>query len=869
MKVKNRKCIRKLSYKTMMASKKRNIIAIIAIALTTLMFTALFTVAFSLNTSYQNYLFRQLGGYAHGCFKEVNEEDIKKIMGHRMIKEIGARTIIGLVDEAPFNKEGAEVSFMDANCSKWSYALPIEGNMPVKEDEISMDRRALELLGAEGKIGEKITLTYKLYGLSGEGPEITDTFILAGILEYDALIPVHYINVSKEYVDEKQILTIESGIDDFQTDLNVMLSNSLNIEEKLESVCYDLGMDDTKIGVSWAYTGSNLSLEAGEVVAIVAFLILVIFTGYLVIYNIFQISVTGDIRFYGLLKTIGVTPKQLKRIIRNQALMLCVPGIPMGFLAGYGVGAIILPIVMESTLFGGSVSKLSTSPAIFFAAVIFSLVTVLISCNRPGKIAAKISPVEASKFTDTVKKTTKKSRSINSFKMALSNLGRNRKKTVIVIISLSLSVVLLNILLAFVNGFDEEKYIDNNRPCDFIVSSADYFRYDEASEYVSEDLIEDINENVNSSIIGCAYTTNCYVKAWMQEAGWIDNAEAWGHEKTLEEVAAQDRRDGLVKDWSQIEGFNANLIDKLTLIEGSLEPLKEAGGKYIAIEMPEGVDAENIPREYYPEIGEKITVEYDGGYSFIDTRTGEDADDTTPDEYIRSVPMGVKETDYIVCAYVSVPYEMGHRYTVFGYQMVINSDTFIADSVSDVIPLFIAIDTDNAEDETLTEAYLSKLTSGNSNSVVYESKETMRAEFEQFKNMFLMVGGVLCAIIALVGILNFFNVLMTEIMSRAKEFAVLQAIGMSGKQLKQMLITEGLLYAGASALFALVLSLIMNPLEIAAINSIFWFCTAKFTIMPAIFAFPVFVVIAIGVSIILYNKMQKESIVERIREISC
>lgn len=79
MKVKNRTCIRHLSYKTMMAAKKRNVIAIIAIALTTLMFTALFTVALSLNTSYQNYLSRQLGGYAHGCFKEVLEEDIEKL----------------------------------------------------------------------------------------------------------------------------------------------------------------------------------------------------------------------------------------------------------------------------------------------------------------------------------------------------------------------------------------------------------------------------------------------------------------------------------------------------------------------------------------------------------------------------------------------------------------------------------------------------------------------------------------------------------------------------------------------------------------------------------------------------------------------
>lgn len=110
-----------------------------------------------------------------------------------------------------------------------------------------------------------------------------------------------------------EALAVSSGAGDFRTDLNVMLSNSFNIEGKLKSVCDDLDMNDTSIGVSWAYTGSNFSLDAEEIVAVVAFLILVIFTGYLVIYNIFQISVTGDIRFYGLLKTIGVTPKQLKR----------------------------------------------------------------------------------------------------------------------------------------------------------------------------------------------------------------------------------------------------------------------------------------------------------------------------------------------------------------------------------------------------------------------------------------------------------------------------------------------------------------------------------------------------------------------------
>ena len=868
MKVKNRKCIRHLSYKTMMAAKKRNVIAIIAIALTTLMFTALFTVALSLNTSYQNYLSRQLGGYAHGCFKEVLEEDIEKIGGHRTIKEIGARTIIGYVDEVPFHKEPAEVSFMDANCTKWSYVLPTEGHMPGKEDEISMDRKALELLGAEGKIGEKISLSYKLYGNNGEGENITDTFTLVGIFEYDALLPVHYFNVSKEYVEKMEALAVSSGAGDFRTDLNVMLSNSFNIEGKLKSVCDDLDMNDTSIGVSWAYTGSNFSLDAGEIVAVVAFLILVIFTGYLVIYNIFQISVTGDIRFYGLLKIIGVTPKQLKKIIRNQALMLCAPGIPLGFLTGYGVGAIILPIVMESTYLGKSVTKLSTSPVIFLAAALFSLITVLVSCRKPGKVAAKISPVEASKFTDTVKKTTKKSRSINSFKMALSNLGRNRKKTAVVIISLALSVVLLNILFAFVNGFDEKKYMDNNRCADFILSNADYFRYDASIEYISKDLVEELKENVHPSVIGCAYMTNGPIQAWMKEDGWLVDAEQWGTEDPLSEINLHDRRDGLVKDFSEIEGFDADLMDKLTLIEGSLEPLKENGGKYIAIVMQDGVDADSIERDYYPKVGETISVEYAENYCTRDIRTGEPADETTPYEYVQVSTENTSEMEYTVCAHVSVPYEIGFRFTRSGYSMVLNKDTFMADSVSEVIPMFIAFDTADEANEALAEAYLSDITAGDTNSLMYESKETMRAEFEQFKNMFLMVGGVLCAIIALVGILNFFNAIMTEIMSRAKEFAVLQAIGMTGKQLKQMLIIEGLLYAVGSALFALMLSLVMNPFEIAAINSIFWFCTAKFTIMPAIFAFPVFVVIAYGVSTLLYNKMQKESIVERIREIS-
>ena len=82
MKVKNQKCIRRLSYKSLWASRKRNVIAIFAIALTTLLFTSLFTILMSLNESYETYNFRQVGGYSDGTFKELSEEQVEKISAH-------------------------------------------------------------------------------------------------------------------------------------------------------------------------------------------------------------------------------------------------------------------------------------------------------------------------------------------------------------------------------------------------------------------------------------------------------------------------------------------------------------------------------------------------------------------------------------------------------------------------------------------------------------------------------------------------------------------------------------------------------------------------------------------------------------------
>lgn len=241
MNVRNRKCIQKLSFRTLWASRKRNIIAILAIALTALLFTSLFTIAMSINSSYENYTFRQIGGYSHGTFKEVTEEQAQAIAGHPKVKAVGVRTTIGFMDRGVFAKVPAEVSYMDKNCTQWSFAEPTVGRLPQRGKEITMDAGALKLLGIHPELGAEITLTYTIGDKSQLSYDKTDTFTLVGWWDYDDISPVHYVNISEEYAQSVEAEGIAAGMNPFRTDLNVMMASSLDIQGQMEQVDLDLG----------------------------------------------------------------------------------------------------------------------------------------------------------------------------------------------------------------------------------------------------------------------------------------------------------------------------------------------------------------------------------------------------------------------------------------------------------------------------------------------------------------------------------------------------------------------------------------------------------------------------------------------------
>lgn len=893
MKVKNRKAVRRLSVKSFKAAGRRNITAAVAIAMTTVLFTALFTIMMSINTSYESYTFRQIGGYAHGTFKDVTSQQASMIESNSKVKAVGRRITAGIITDGGFAKIPAEISYMDDNNAKWSYINLSKGHMPEAEDEIIMDTAALDALGVDPEIGAKIKLTYDMLDVDSTVGSRTDTFRLVGWWDYDDISPVHFINVSEAYVRKVEQAAFGGGADHLREDINVMFRTSIGIEENMKTVENDLGFqsDDldkdgyVRYGVNWGYTASQAAdgIDLEMVAAAAALLILIIMTGYLIIYNIFRISVSSDIRYYGLLKTVGVTPRQLRRIVRQQAMMLCAEGCPAGLVIGYLAGRVLMPVIMESTSLGTSYVEVSISPVIFAASALFSIVTVFLSCARPARMASKVSPVEAVKYADAshgqhkigkMRRIRKPGamKSAGLGRMALANLGRNRLKTLVVILSMALSVVLLSVLCAFVGGFDMEKYLSKQTCADFIVGKTDYFNFQAhgTESGLSEGEIAEIKAGTESSVSGMAWSlddTDSVI--WLpKSAGSSDDDALDDDEQTsyAKQALQKEGRENMPCSDLQIEGLDAELLQKLQVIDGELAPMSDSGENAIAVAAETDDNGNLMDGDSLPKPGDTVTVTYiDEGY-FIDSRTGEKSSENTPGEYIKYKVARSHDVRYTVCAVVSVPYSMSFRYSDFSsIDAVINSERLRADSDAEIFPMFYMFDAPDRSAEDGDEAFLKELTSSPASSLMYESKATVRAEFEGFRNMFTLLGGVLCVITGLVGILNFFNSIMTGMMSRRYEFAVLQSIGMTGKQLRSMLIYEGLLYAACAILLSIVLSIIIEPIAGRMLENMFWFYSYRFTLKGIFITAPVFLAAGAVLPALLYRGISRRSIIERLR----
>ena len=882
MKVSNRKCIRHLAWKSLLSNRARNLVAIAAIALTAVLFTSLFTIALSINEGFQQSNFRQAGGFSHGGFKCITEAQAEALRSDPLIAQWGERRFLGMPVAAPFNKSHVEVSYADANEAHWMYCDPIEGTLPEEgTDQAATDTRVLELLGIEPEIGAKFTLTFDV-----DGHETTQSFTLCGWWEYDEAIVANHVLVPESRVDA---VLAEVGVDpnapeDTMTgvwNLDVMLkSGSRHIEQDLDQILENHGYQsetagDSYIntGVNWGYTGARISdiADPTAVIAIAAMALLIIFTGYLIIYNVFQISVAGDIRFYGLLKTIGTTPRQLRRIIRLQALALSAAGIPIGLVTGWLIGGRLTPVIV--TRLNGVEAVTSVSPWIFLSAGLFALFTVLISCRKPGRMAAKVSPVEAVRYAEGGGKTRakgRKTRKVNPFTMAWANLGRSKGKTAVTVLSLSLAVVLLTVTVNFAGGFDMDKYVSNFTASDFIVANAGKFQTStlfSAEQALPRSAIEAINARGGVTESGVVYGMTAPALEYVAEDWFRANKQRFYTPEAMDNlIRLTDKNEaGLLADSVQLSGMSAFTLDHLTVLEGDLSALYEPGSRAIAAVCAEDEYGNADMNSHWARLGDTVTVRYVEQSEYYNPDTGEvwAAYEDIPDgaNWVER-PVKYRDVDYTVAALVTAPSALSYRY--YGSDgFILNDRTFVQDSgTSDV--MYYAFDTTEAANADM-EAFLADYTENINPELDYESKATYAGEFESMRSMFLLLGGALSFIVGLVGVLNFFNAILTGIIARQRELAVLQAVGMTGRQMRAMLVWEGLLYALGAAGLALLLTLLLGPVAFRAVEGLFWFFTYRLDLTPFLLVVPLFALLGAGIPVLTGRAAEKHSVVERLR----
>lgn len=905
MRVANRKCIRHLSIQSMKAAKTRNRIAIMAIVLTTVLFTSLFTITMSIVYGFEQSNFRQAGGWCHGSFKKMSKEQFDELKTDSAIEEYGLVRFVGVPNKSPFQKQPVEVKFCDANAAKWSFFEPVEGHLPEEGTmEAAADTQVLALLGVEPKIGEQFTLTFDV-----DGTETTETFTLCGWWEQDDALGVSFVLTPQSRAEEIYEKLGTQALDGMtgKYEMYVMLKSKANIGKDMEEILQRHGyqsenVTDTDtyvgVGVNWGYLSAQLSdsMDAGVVMGIAVILILIIFTGYLIIYNVFQISVYNDIRFYGLLKTVGTTGRQLKSIVFFQSMFLSLVGIPVGLALGYGTGAALTPIV--TSVLNGVEMELSGSPVIFAGAALFSLITVAISCYKPSGMAAKVSPIEAVRYTEgagqgasrrklrrQLKRAEKEEvgtakepvqgqkgrKGASIFRMAWANMGRSRSRTVITILSMSLAVILLNLTFTFTQGFDMDKYLNKRVNTDFVAGNVDYFIPGRGIFYegmeVEEEFISQIEAQGGILSGGRTYGMDSVMYEYVTEEHYRQTNGKHNSQEVVETLLkTQERWNGLVADNIFLYGMEKFCLDSIKVFEGDISKLYGEGNYIAAVYHTD--DFSNVMMDSnWAKPGDKMMIRYAEEMEYYNPVTGEvyESEEIPENQPVRGRASVYHDVEYEVAALVTIPNSLSYRYGGRD-EFVLNAGVFKRDTDTDSV-MYYAFNMENEEAVEAMEGFMADYTERIMPDYDYESKLTYEMQFESLRGMFRIMGSALSFIVGLVGVLNFLNAVLTGIMARRREFAVLQSVGMTGGQLKRMLVIEGMIYALGAVVGSLVLSIATAPALSSVLGSVFWFFSYHFTVVPVLAVAPFFVGLGFLLPLLTYRMAARKSVVERLREV--
>ena len=492
LRVDNKKVITELAKTTYRANRKRNILTITAIFLTTF----LICTVISIGSGYWDAVTlrqQRMHGMDYDIeLSEPREDQVSLIREMEPVKYAGLCVKCAVFSQYGQNSlDKIRLFWADEICWEKQIipALEVcEGEYPKQENEIMLSKAALRDMGIDTpETGMRLALTYQtLAEETKEDEEISEEFVLSGWF-------LDYTGSSRGYVSEQFYRT--TGVK--QTDLTqgalkISLKNPLYSEEDIVEMQNQISLEGNQIIEADYDTISNL---CKTIAGLTVLLLLVFFSGYLFIYNTLYISVNREIRYYGQLKTLGTTSKQLRSLIYKQICWNSILGIPLGLLLSGIVGKLVIPLVLRAanpTLPAGTMG--ASAWQVFVLAAAFAYLTALVSSRKPAKMAEDCSPVEALNYIGTAKRTrSRRSRGGDLFSMAVQNLFRDKKQFTVILFSLSLAVSLFMVIQAAVSANNAKNILNQIYDYDMRVLNQTLLS-DQEEQVITETLSREIEK---------------------------------------------------------------------------------------------------------------------------------------------------------------------------------------------------------------------------------------------------------------------------------------------------------------------------------------------------------------------------------------
>lgn len=833
----NQPVIKRIAKTNLKSNFRRSITMIFAVLLSSFLLFSVFTVGLTYLKMNKLQNIRLNGADFDAVLYGVTEEQKTILDNDENVKQFGILTVAGAVRETETDKTPG-VGLLYADAVLWDDMMSptrtfLLGKYPTNENEIMVTEEALKKCGFENKkTGDEITFVYEIKEKRQE-----KTFRISGIWGGFGIVDNFF--VSKAFCEQEGIEEL------YNSRCDISFEKTRMSEEEQQAF-----IDKMELGKSqrlfYVYEFGN----AAEIFwGIAGIVVVTCLSAYLLIYNIMYLSVAGNIRYYGLLQTIGMTGKQIRSLIKKQMIWIGGIGISLGLFLGFFVSFSLIPVAIESLGMKqeqtGQV-QVVFHPAVFLLTILLTGFSVWYAARKPMRLAESSSPIEALGYRPVsgIRKghTTKKGNLIR--RMAVEQLTRNKKKTVVTMLSLSASLSVFVCLMILLHTQSAREYVYNFRGLDMVVANDTIqnvvVEQDEEGKKQLQGVKQILNQEILEKIkktdgVSAVFPVSCVstVIPWEPEVSdvWMrEFYETWmdiPYENDLEEYK------------NHPENFASALIG---ITEEDFRALNQ--------ELKAPVDETSF-------LNGETCILYRNGLFDLDEKK----------MIGKNILCGEYENPENTRSFKIVALTDINDYTaLLGYPpTMIVIDKAVSSFAKEPIIFKVGIQYEKEFDEraeATVENILRK--SPNASDFSWESKIGQAEIVEKAQGHMAEIGFGIVAILAVIGIMNYINTSVGNIQSRRKEISIMESVGMSEHQVRKMLVWEGIFYTGGVMLLTLTVGLGITYAIYQSVNymgAAFWF-----PMVPFFIACILLLTICIAVPLLAYKQMEKSgSLVERIR----